>query len=242
MRQLISHGDADRNFLPVWLWLAAAPAVLPILYLVRYVDLDFYLNWMEGERGIIENMAPLFLLPAIFCGLTMPRYRRVFPARWITAWFLLHGLGALYFAGEEISWGQHFFGWDTPETIRSLNDQNETNLHNMSAWLDQKPRIMLWVWALAGGFFAPLLIAAGAIKTGGAENWRYWVLPPSACMPVGLLVGMVRLPEYLAFYAGGVPPFPFDIRASELQELFLTMFLSFYLVSVYRRARIPSKM
>ncbi|HEX4891518.1 MAG TPA: hypothetical protein VFW37_14255 [Alphaproteobacteria bacterium] len=234
------QSDAERNYLPEWLGLIAPPLILFIFYLARYVNLDFYLNWMEGERGIIENLGPLLLLPAIYCGIASLRYRKAFPQSWISLWFLLHAIGAFYFAGEEISWGQHFFNWQTPETISSLNDQNETNLHNMSSWLDQKPRILLWVWALTGGFFAPLLIMIGLLKTGGPEDWRYWVIPPRICMMSGLLVGSVRLPEYLSFYMGVTPPFPFDIRASELQELFLTMFLSFYLVSVYRRVAAQS--
>lgn len=236
------NNDTQRDFLPRWLWLYAAPGVLPLLYLVRYIDLDFYLQWMEGERGVIENLGPLLLAPAIFCGVALIRYRRVFPAQWIAIWFVLHGVGAFYFAGEEISWGQHFIGWETPETIALLNDQNETNLHNMSSWLDQKPRIALWIWAFLGGFITPLLIAAGQVRRGGPEHWRYWVLPPRACMPAGLLVGSVRVPEYLSFSLGIILPFPFDIRASELQELFLAMFLCFYLVSVYRRARQTANM
>lgn len=231
------RSEAQRNFLPSWLGLLGAPGLLIALYLIRYADLAFYMRWVEGELGILENLAPLFLLPAIFCGIAMLRYRRAFPKHWITGWFLLHGLGAFYFAGEEISWGQHFLGWQTPEGVATLNDQNETNLHNMSSWLDQKPRIALWVWAFTGGFAAPLLIGLGLLKTGGRENWRYWVIPPPVCMMPGLLVASVRLPEYIAFFRGATPPFPFDIRASELQELFLTMFLSLYLISVYRRAR-----
>lgn len=230
-------GQAGRDYLPRWLWLVAAPGILPLLYLVRYLDLDFYLAWMEGEHGVIENLAPLFLLPAIYCGIMLWRRRSIFPASWIAVWFLLHGVGALYFAGEEISWGQHYFDWQTPQTIAAINDQNETNLHNMSSWLDQKPRIALWLWAVTGGFFVPLLIGAGLVRLKGRQDWRYWILPPAACMPAGLLVGLVRIPEYLSFYLGVTPPFPFDIRASELQELFITLFLSFYLVSVYRRAR-----
>lgn len=34
-------------------------------------------------------------------------------------------------AGEEISWGQWFLHWETPEQIASVNLQNETNLHNV---------------------------------------------------------------------------------------------------------------
>ena len=148
------QSDAARNFLPSLPGLLAPPLVLAALYLTRYADLEFYMRWWEGELGVLENLGPLLLLPAIYCGLALARHRKVFPQTWIVIWFLLHGLGALFFAGEEISWGQHFFNWQTPETISALNDQNETNLHNMSSWLDQKPRIALWVWALTGGFFA----------------------------------------------------------------------------------------
>jgi len=38
------------------------------------------------------------------------------------------GLAGIFFAGEEASWGQHFFGWETPEEIREHTI--ETNLHN----------------------------------------------------------------------------------------------------------------
>ena len=34
-------------------------------------------------------------------------------------------------AGEEISWGQRLFGFETPESLKSINHQNETNLHNL---------------------------------------------------------------------------------------------------------------
>ncbi len=46
-----------------------------------------------------------------------------------TALMGLVGIAALFFAAEEISWGQTFLGWDTPESYRSRS--GETNLHNM---------------------------------------------------------------------------------------------------------------
>lgn len=39
------------------------------------------------------------------------------------------GLAALFFAGEEISWGQTIFHWNTPATIKAATP--ETNLHNV---------------------------------------------------------------------------------------------------------------
>lgn len=39
-------------------------------------------------------------------------------------------LAALFFTGEETSWGQTYFQWDTPEKL--LDHNLETNLHNLS--------------------------------------------------------------------------------------------------------------
>lgn len=45
--------------------------------------------------------------------------------------FLVCGLLFFVAFGEEISWGQRIFNWDTPESIEKMNFQQETNLHNL---------------------------------------------------------------------------------------------------------------
>ena len=45
--------------------------------------------------------------------------------------FLLLALLFIFGAGEEISWGQRIFGWNTPVDFSSHNLQHETNLHNL---------------------------------------------------------------------------------------------------------------
>jgi hypothetical protein len=49
-------------------------------------------------------------------------------------YLLLAGLFLICF-GEEISWGQRIFGWNTPETWTDINAQKETNFHNL--WVFQ---------------------------------------------------------------------------------------------------------
>ena len=49
--------------------------------------------------------------------------------------FALLGIIFLIAFGEEVSWGQRIFNWDTPEGFKDLNAQKETNLHNL--WLFQ---------------------------------------------------------------------------------------------------------
>lgn len=43
---------------------------------------------------------------------------------------LAYGIFFLIFCGEEISWGQRIFDWQTPAALTAINFQNETNLHN----------------------------------------------------------------------------------------------------------------
>jgi hypothetical protein len=45
--------------------------------------------------------------------------------------FLLLALIFFFGFGEEISWGQRIFGWHSPGLFNHLNDQQETNIHNL---------------------------------------------------------------------------------------------------------------
>lgn len=235
------YAPALTDDLPKWMWLYLAPAILPAILLARYMDPQIYRVWIEGELGLIEMATPLLLLSVMITGSLIAWRHGRMPARWIGIWFLLHAAGAFYFAGEEISWGQHLLGWQTPETFAALNDQGETNLHNMSSWLDQKPRLMVVLWSIFGGVGAPLLMALGRLDIGGPMDWRYWIVPRRVCIVPGLMVALVRIPEDVAFSIGYVISFPFDVRASEIQEMYLAMFLSFYVVSVYRRLRATAR-
>ncbi len=44
---------------------------------------------------------------------------------------ILLSCGLLWIALEEISYGQRILGFDTPETLKSINTQREFNLHNL---------------------------------------------------------------------------------------------------------------
>lgn len=49
-----------------------------------------------------------------------------------TAFFSLFGLGCFVLAGEEVAWGQHWFGF-TNQAIQANNLQNEITVHNNSS-------------------------------------------------------------------------------------------------------------
>ncbi len=46
--------------------------------------------------------------------------------------YVLGGIGFVFGAGEEISWGQRILGFETPDFLLDLNAQNEFNAHNIN--------------------------------------------------------------------------------------------------------------
>lgn len=47
-------------------------------------------------------------------------------------WLVFFVLFCLVAFGEETSWGQHIFGFNPPESVRLINQQNEFNFHNLN--------------------------------------------------------------------------------------------------------------
>lgn len=52
--------------------------------------------------------------------------------------YLLLGILFLVCFGEEVSWGQRAFHWMTPEWLKEINLQGETNLHNIALFHGKK--------------------------------------------------------------------------------------------------------
>ena len=65
------------------------------------------------------------------------------------------GLGIVFLVGfgEEISWGQRILGIETPESLEGINDQGETNLHNLST---SKTNFLFQLFWLVMGVLIPL--------------------------------------------------------------------------------------
>lgn len=115
-----------------------------------------------------------------------------------TAFYICFGLGGIVMAGEEASYGQHWFNFATPDSIAELNKQEEFNLHNLAG---DRPSsiarraaeiglpILLIVLPLVHLRFAPKSYVRKPI------NWPYWTLPcyegiaatllGSLCRPIG---------------------------------------------------------
>lgn len=185
---------------------------------------------LDGEMGIIENMTVLFLLVAIafiFRSLAHLRHRQDVPGM-LRLWLVLMILGSVYFAGEELSWGQHFVGWNTPEYWNRVNDQDETNFHNTHSLFDQFPRMLMTIAVLLGGALAPVYRKFRMIELDRTSVW-YWILPTIDCLPAACLVILIRP---LAFIVGAD-----FVSAGEIKELGIALFILLYLNSIRIRLK-----
>ena len=216
-----------------WLWLP--PLMIVLVYAVRLWKIWFYQYFIESELGIVELGTPMLLLPGLWAGIQIWRHRRALPRAWLAAWLALVSVGGFYFAGEEISWGQQLFGWSTPVEISAINDQHETNFHNISSWFDQKPRLALELWVIVGGLLLPAWRALRGIRF-GPDDWQYWFWPGIVCVPAAALAEAIKLPEYVKDLFG-LPPFSIEVRYSEIQEFYFALFLGLYLLSCWLRLR-----
>ena len=188
-----------------------------------------YAAWVAGEYGVIERLTVIVLIAAVIVLLVTlrPAYRL---QKRLFAWTALLALGAIYFAGEELSWGQWVFGWSAPEHWGEMNDQGETNLHNLAQWgwlLDQLPRLLLTLAAAAGGVLVPLWYLARRMEAPSVTSWS-GLLPNIACLPAALIAVLVRPLDTLFESMGDAVPAFLGVGGGELKECMLAVFILMY--------------
>lgn len=185
-------------------------------------------KWLWTEFGIIENLQVLKLLLCVLFGLILLRSSHWPP--YAKGWFSLGVCGVVFVLLEEISYGQHYIGWISPDFFIKVNNQQETNLHNISSWLDQKPRFVLEVGVLTCGVLLPLL----QHRLPGAILSRFHcILPPPplrwALFVTSLIALVPSLYERFLKLAERLDLLPFQ-RTSEVQELFFYYFILLYFI------------
>lgn len=114
----------------------AIPVAMIAALLATYlIAPEFYLHHVlelhQRETQIVEIItfgcaASAGVLLLINCARLLRNGMKIFPTA--IAIIGIIALASLFFAGEEVSWGQRWFGWETPDDIR--RHTVETNLHN----------------------------------------------------------------------------------------------------------------
>ena len=151
--------------------LILAPFLLSVVYLalLAYPQTRRFAVHMTDENYPVEIGTFFLLLVAaglsINLALRMARSRE--QLRW-RAFYLVFALLLFLTAMEEISWGQWFFHFHTPDSISRINTQHEFNLHNLKGM---------------GGHTEFLRLAFGVGGFIGIALWRWPAFRPIAAPP-----------------------------------------------------------
>ena len=130
---------------PRWLWLWF-PVLLLMLKIVIWSQTYHYFDWFFTEAGLIELLTPVASTLGVVTGVAVLRNRL---PKWLRVWVALVTLGCFYATGEETSWLQHVFHWETPAEWAALNYYDETNLSGLDPRAEEAPKVLLNLFVLA---------------------------------------------------------------------------------------------
>jgi hypothetical protein len=104
--------------------------VIALSYSIYIYCSDDLIKFLGKEDSFFEWLTAIFFLfTSVLCFITFKRNKNIF----------VLGLAIMMFIGmgEEISWGQRIIGFKTPEELKSVNVQKETNIHNLEIFNDK---------------------------------------------------------------------------------------------------------
>ena len=188
------------------------------------------------ETGFVEVTTAILLIPAVILGARHAlQLWRTGPSL-AAVLMSIFTLGCLFLLGEEISYGQHVFGWASPEYFQAHNTQSETNLHNLE--FVNKGR-MKWL-LLFGIFLIGVVLPLGFRWYGAPERVTRSALAPllidsMVCLPTAAMAMGMHVLVKLLYWSYG---FEFHdagfIDMRETTELYIAYFLFLYPLALLR--------
>ena len=135
----------------------------------------------------------------------------------------IYTLGIIYFFLEEVSWGQHYLNWETFEIFKVLNNQGETNIHNISNLFDQLPRSILTLWC---GFS---IFLVKVFKFSELDNvYIKFIIPSSKLKYISFILLIFLLPDLLVDKLDlhpGYNNYSYSINLAEIYDFFTFNFI-----------------
>lgn len=189
----------DLSYNAAWLlfWM---PVLGSVLIVFSALNRRFF-RFLLAEDGPIEwatfgGFVVAMILGAWICNVCIKTNKKPY------AWFFGFFTVAMFFcAGEELSWGQRIFNWETPESLRIPGVQDEIVFHNIGGNLGIF-NIGIILVELIGGFAYFL-----KQRLSGKKQWAQlnYLLPPlclSSSFAIALIYKLLQLtiwqkPEYV---------------------------------------------
>ncbi len=211
--------------------------IVPFATLAIGSEFSFYRRWMITEAGLIEHGTVLFSLIGLVVALMIFARRKDCPRPWMGPLMLVFALGFLYIAGEEASWGQHLFLWDTPGWLSEANRQNETNFHNLHLSIDRIPKTIIGIGIVLSGLAWPIYSHLRKVEITNVLGDWYWLWPTAVVRLTALLFLIVWLIDRIVVQADLLQGKGYNLGFQEHRELMMVYFLLLYCASIHKRLR-----
>jgi hypothetical protein len=218
----------------------AAAIVVFFAYLIATVSLaPDHLAFLLSEMGPLESAGALFCILA--AGVFL--YAFIIEKRWHgftmrSIWILGLGLGAAFLFLEEVSWGQHIFGFEPPAAIVRLSAQREFNLHNLEPVHQYEHAAGLGLTLI---YFVMLPIAQESLPSVRAAIARLSIPVPDLRLSLLFILTILLFQAFQAMSSGHVARTGAVLNRSEarecIYELILLLLALGILAPVDRRQR-----
>ena len=177
-----------------------------------------HLIYAFDEDTFFENLQSVFLFFAGFLFLRI--YIRKPRVGNRNLFYLLFALFFFLYGGEEISWGQRIFRFDTPEYLD--NAQGETTLHNLRG-IDANLalNLIMLVW----GILIPLAYAFIPLVKTWLDELRFPVMPWTAFAATTLGIGIYMID-------------PGNMHLDEVRETFISIGFILFALEEFSRPKL----
>jgi hypothetical protein len=162
--------------------------------------------WLVLENNPIELLTfIIFLIGGVF-GINFTITIAKFEKKFVVFFYAFFSICLIILAMEEISWGQSFFHFKTPQAWKEINFQGETTLHNLKFMQSIRDNFLL-IFGLSGLFGIFLRNFPKFKKIGVPKVLISWFLMISVQASLDILV------DFIVIYK------PFDNGIERLAEL-----------------------
>ncbi len=232
-KRLLQESVDDWRFPPglvVMIWWA--PLVILLIGVAAALIGGNVYRVLTGEDRLAENLQVYcWLLAFGMGGLVISRLASAGRYGMAFLYFCL-AAGIFFIIGEEVSWGQRLFGWETPEALKAVNRQHETNIHSLEGMIDMFRSLYLLIGAY--GTILPVLLFR-ARKSVSYRNVFSLLSPHFTLLPYFLTTFLWRL--YLSFWT--LPEkYYFEVsKYSEVVELILALGFLLFISFQFRKLK-----
>lgn len=151
-------------------------------------------EFIWNENGVIEFFQILIILAALVVlvnGFLNRKYLNLIKFLIIFQFF-----GLIYIFLEEISWGQHFFKFESPNLFLDkenflYNKQGEFNFHNTSNLFNEIPRALILLWC------AFSIFSLKFINLSKNSELKFFIKPNKKLFNLSLIIIFLSVPDLI---------------------------------------------